>query len=131
MRRKFLYIFACLFCISTFAQSVDKIFSIPEFSFSKIRYQSNPFPSYFLKADTSIYKSTFKFSSLTFPNKPIATEVKPSVVVITPTYNFSSPSFSTPQIQTMNWWQAMGKIGMGLTRGLVFNDYNSNYTLDD
>lgn len=84
-----------------------------------------------LFSDTPICKLSFPFTPYTLQKKIIRNEVEQSVVINTSYKNLSAPTFSQPCTQTMNWWQLLLKAGIGLTRGLAFGDYNSDFTLDD
>ena len=133
MRRYFCFIAAFIFCISAFAQTVDKPFVVPKIAWSNTSYATRLFsePSFnpALKSDSLSFKTSFKLNGLLLDfERP---EPKSSVVIQSLNYNHSIPNIPAPRLQTMNWWQALGTIGVGLTRGLVFDNYNSNYTLDD
>lgn len=131
MKRFVFNIVASLFCISAFAQTVDMQFDIPKFTCIKTRFTVKPFENSPLFSDTLICKSSLPFTSYLLPKKIISNDTKPSVVINTSYKNLSAPTFSQPYIQTMNWWQVLVKAGIGLTRGLAFGDYNSDFTLDD
>lgn len=130
MKRFIIAIVASLFCASIFAQAFDVKSYIPNFSLAKIPFTVKPlaFPIF---TDSLFYRPSLSFSHYLLPNEIKHDNIKKSIVVTTSYKNFSIPTFSQPSIQTINWWQALGIVGMGLTHGLVFNSYNSNYTLDN
>lgn len=97
----------------------------------KPRFMVKPFDNSPLFSDTLICKLFLPFTPYPLQKKIISNDTKPPVVFNTSYANLSAPTFSQPSNQTMNWWQVLLKAGIGLTRGLAFGDYNSDFTLDD
>lgn len=125
MRKYFSIIFTLPFCIPTYAQIGDKAFDVPEISLSTSFIKEKPLLSIPLFSDTLSCKTPFPLTLLQTQHEMKISETETSVIVKTINHNHSAPTFPLPGFKTTNWWQALGIVGVGLTRGLVFDNFNS------